>query len=161
MLKHHMLLLLVPLYLELIIGSWQSLLQGSPKCCSLYSWQSQALPCVSPLDPDCCSSPYQTWRPCTNKVSLLCADFIITGSVAAVIDVLNPVAITWSFQLWTCLVFIQSLLAYIAITKSSSSPFVGFGPHLTDGFVHDGFANIYETADFTHAIILISGASIW
>ena len=49
----------------------------------------------------------------------------------------------------------------ITATKKSSSPIVGLGPPLTDGFVDTGFGSIYEPVGFTGGLILVSSTSIW
>ena len=46
-------------------------------------------------------------------------------------------------------------------TAKSSSPIVGPGPPLTDGFVDARFSSIYETVGFTGALILIANTLIW
>ena len=46
-------------------------------------------------------------------------------------------------------------------TAPSSSPIVGPGPPLTDGFVDAGFGSIYETVGFTGALILMATTAIW
>jgi hypothetical protein len=102
-------------------------------------------------------------------------DFLISGSVAAVID--HQVAMS-SEPDGHALVFpnvdMPSVAALVAAsspgaasapdtvpTTKSSSPIVGFEPPLTDGFVDAGFGSIYETIGFTGALILMSGTSIW
>jgi hypothetical protein len=48
----------------------------------------------------------------------------------------------------------------IKMTKSSS-PIVGFGAPLTEGFVDAKFGSLYETVGFTGALILMPGTAIW
>ena len=46
-------------------------------------------------------------------------------------------------------------------TSKSTSPVIGVGPPLTEGFVDAGFGSIYETVGFTGAVILMSGTAVW
>jgi hypothetical protein len=46
-------------------------------------------------------------------------------------------------------------------TDKSTSPVIGFGPPLTEGFVDAGFGSIYETIGFTGALILMFGSAVW
>jgi hypothetical protein len=108
-----------------------------------------------------------------NEVSAISAEFIITGSVAAVIDsavVMSPEPqgrelIFPSVHMPTVASLhassqSSSLPASIKTSKSTS-PVIGVGPPLTEGFVDAGFGSIYETVGFTGAVILMSGTAVW
>ena len=93
----------------------------------------------------------------TTEVSSIMAEFTITGSVAAVIDSAivmssEPEGRTLNFPSVN-MPYVASLLGSsqskhvprtIQTTKSTS-PIIGVGPPLTEGFVDAGFGSIYET----------------
>ena len=106
----------------------------------------------------------------TNKVSYVCANFTVTGSVEAVIDLqvamslecdgLNLVLLTVSMPYAAALIESSATSSPPASddvdTTKSSSPIVGSGPPLTYGF-----GSIYETVGLTGALILMAGTTIW
>jgi hypothetical protein len=109
----------------------------------------------------------------TNEVASVSADFVVTGSTAAVIDT----AIAMSSEpegnaLTFPSVNMPSVASLVAATTTpfhsddvdttkSSSPVIGVGPPLTDGFIDAGFGSIYETVGFTGALILMFGTAVW
>jgi hypothetical protein len=110
----------------------------------------------------------------TSQVSSASADFLISGSVAAVID--QAVAMSSEpdgHELMFPSVNMPSVAALLASsepapatpvdvpTTQSSSPILGFGPPLTDGFVDAGFGSVFKTIGFTGAIIQMAGTSVW
>jgi hypothetical protein len=109
----------------------------------------------------------------TNEVSSVSADFTVSGSVGAVIDTAvamspEPDETTLTFTP----VNMPSVASIVNASHSSSppddvkttkstSPIVGLGPPLTEGFVDAGFGSVFETVGFTGALILMFGTAIW
>jgi hypothetical protein len=105
-----------------------------------------------------------------NHVSAISADFLLSGSTAAVIDSgPEPPGVALSFPSVR-----MPTVAYITrastdsgskkrdvSTTPSTCQIVGLDPPPTEGFVDAGFGSIYETIGYTGALILMFGTSIW
>jgi hypothetical protein len=126
----------------------------NPERCIMYRRSPTTLKCL-----------HENLEGLTHEVSSISADFVINCSVGAVLD--DSMAMSSEpdgTELTFAPVDMPSVASIVAASDSatslddvtttkSSSPVVGLGPPLTEGFVDAGFGSIYETVGFTGALI--------